>query len=201
MTAPIALATIATKKASAQDVGAYFFHVNVHASPDAPAVSERAAALGQAMIDTFNKSSVDDMQMLDGFIDCNHGGRGDGNGGRDSSYLGFMDNAKNLVFFNNHKAAILDLMNEVIDQRCKGDEKQYIYSLAYSNGIIDSTVINANDSSLLCAFDAMISDGSESQSAHAVLQDQLTLAVLNDVIYQSLNAYDTIVEAVDFAAG
>ena len=70
-----------------------------------------------------------------------------------------------------------------------------------SNGIIDSTVIDANDSSLLCAFDAMISDGSERQSAQAVLQEQLTLAVLNDVIYQSLNAYDTIVEAVDFAAG
>lgn len=47
----------------------------------------------------------------------------------------------------------------------------------------------------------MVNDGSEHQSAQAVLQEQLTLAVLNDVIYQSLNAYDTIVEAVDFAAG
>lgn len=189
-----------TKKATAQDVGAYFFHINVHASSNAPAISENAVLLGKAMINTFDEDSVDELEMLDGFVDCNCGGRGDGKGGRDSSYLGFMDDAKNLVFFSTNKTAILEVMSNTVDIWHDGDINVYLHNLAYSNGITNTSAINPDDSSLLAAYDVMVNGGNKSNNSQAALRKKLTLAVVNDVVYQCLSSYDSIKEAVDFIA-
>ncbi|MBO6225370.1 MAG: hypothetical protein J6N72_07975 [Psychrobacter sp.] len=192
-----ALKTDSIKKATAQDIGAYFFQTKADTVLNMPAISENAVMLGKAMINTFDQESVDSLELLDGFIDCNCGGRG-GHGGRAETYLGFTDNAKNLTFFNVNKVAVLEVMEHVIEHDYDGDRKRYLHELAYSKSISSTSGINPQEDDLYHAFTAMITGGNEHQPVDTDLQAQITLAVLNDVVYQSLSSYDCIQEMVDF---
>lgn len=181
------------KSANTNDIGSYFYHLKK--GTVAQTISTNAVALGDAMI-----ASVDPDEHLDGFLDINKSvtmylGRGyfnsihneDNDGyARSFGYTGFESRKNTLEFFTVNKAAMTEVMEEIIRTINAGDVKRFLM------GLIPYGMDDNDDA--LAAYESMIKSDVVLSEKQKALQERMILALVNQTVYYSLSKFESLLE-------
>ena len=170
-----------TIPATANHVGAYFFHTHVFGSPNAPAISDNAAKLAQAMLDTTANNS-------DGFLEVN---RSVIIGVTDVDYIGLEGDSDKLAFFNNNKTAVLEFVHDLIERRFSGRRDYFLSRL---------TETRMSDNDLAMIENSIIFDAHGLTDTQKELRIESISAIVNQVVYHSLSSFESLKHQADFIA-
>lgn len=103
-------------------------------------------------------------------------------------YVGFESRTKTLAFYEKHKIAILEVMDELIETVEFGDREQFLQRLL-------SREVDSGE--LFASYKAMVS-GEKGQSEYKhELREKLILALVNSMIYWAFASYSSLVELKD----
>lgn len=193
-----------SKTASSSDIGTYFFSLTNPEDFGSSIIGEKSVKLGDAMVAT-----VDLNEHPDGFLGINqsvtyyigaghfdeiHNEEKDGYE-RSFGYTGFESRKNTLLFFTKNKIAILEVMDELIENgRKPNGEKQDVKS--FLEGLIPYHMQDMSD--VFSAYKNMITDEGVLTKHQQLLREKISLALVNVVIFYALSSYESLLERQDF---
>lgn len=167
--------------ATADHVGAYFFHTHVFGSPNAPAISDNAAKLAEAMLNTAHGYE-------DSFLDIN---RSVIIGVTAVDYIGLEGKSEKLAFFNNNKNAVLEFIDDLIKRAFSGRRDYFLSRLLETR---------MSDGDMAMIENSIIGDAHSLTESQKKLRIELIAAIVNQVVYHSLSSFESLKQQADFIA-
>lgn len=177
----IAKNTDNTIPASVAQIGIYFNAVSINGSiKEDIAMSQNAIKLAKAIM-----AMVDENEYEDGFVKSSHSVLLSS----EMDYLGFEDKAKNLVFFEDNKVEIIEVMNDIVKTDYNSDLNRLLKSLAFHT---------VDDAELITVYNGMIGDSNNLTAEQDALREKMVLELLKNIIFSTLGFHEGLLEMNDF---